>query len=116
MKTKINNPIIPVVHNNTPYTPEQIQEQPVVGRVTNKWRERNITLYEHPENPENVISVGKSFCGNKIVVAVEKRTAWNRAIYYFDLPRLHPDYGKISTNKVSITFDELWYLIECVRE
>ena len=54
----------------------------VIGATVSKWRERNITLLEHPLDPGKVISVGVTFDGRMTVIAEEPRTAWATALAY----------------------------------
>jgi len=68
------------IHNSTLYTPEQIAAQPVLFTVKNNWRQRNITVHEHPALPESVISVGVNFDGKMTVIADETREQWARQI------------------------------------
>lgn len=68
-----------MLHNNTEFTMEQIREMPFIGRTVNKWRQRNIILYEAP-NKENVISVGTTFDNQMTVVAEEPRSCWAAAL------------------------------------
>ena len=78
MKTTIDGEII--TYNSTLYTPEQIAALPVLFTVKSNWRQRNITIYQHPVLPDSVISVGVYFDGRKVVIADETREQWARQI------------------------------------
>jgi hypothetical protein len=68
------------IHNHTRWTAEQIAAMPVVATSVNNWRRRNITLHQHPEQPDSVLSVGITFDGKMKVIAEEGKVLWMRAL------------------------------------
>jgi len=70
------------IHNNTQFTLEQIQQFPVLGTTVNKWRERNITLHQHPHDENMVVSVGVTFDRNMTVISEETKQDWVTALDY----------------------------------
>jgi len=71
-----------MTHNNTNLTEQQIVNLPLLGKTINNWRQREITLLQHPEHLDRVISVGHSFDGKQIVIADEEKSAWATALDY----------------------------------
>jgi hypothetical protein len=80
------------IHNNTSFTYEEITKFKRLAITINEWRQRNITLYQHPNDPERVISVGVTFNNSMIVVADEAKTLYQTALDY-------AKRGKIYTNE-----------------
>lgn len=70
------------IHNNTQFTLEQVERFKRIGETINKWRGRRITLYEHPEFPDHVISDGITFDNSMRVICQEPRTDWTTALDY----------------------------------
>jgi hypothetical protein len=73
------------VHNNTPFSLDEIAKFAVLGETVNKWRQRNITLYQHPTETDMVVSVGTIFGQldySMTVIAVEPKDAWATALDY----------------------------------
>jgi hypothetical protein len=70
------------VANRTIYTLEEIAKFPVLATTTSNWRQRNITLYQHPIHADSVISVGITFDGTLTVVAEELKDQWATALDY----------------------------------
>lgn len=70
------------VHNHTHYTLAEIRTFPKLGTTVNKWRGRNIDLYQHPSRADHVISVGITFDGEMTVVVSEPKTDWATALDY----------------------------------
>ena len=75
-------PAAPAVHNHTPYTPEQVAGLVLLGRTVSSWRQRNISLYQHPEMADQVVSVGVTFDQAMTVLSVEPKSAWVTALAY----------------------------------
>lgn len=48
----------------------------LLGTFRNNWRERNVSLYEHPTDPESIVSVGVGFHDGKETVCEELRIAY----------------------------------------
>ncbi len=72
----------PVVHNNTTFTVDEVKALKPLGDTTNKWRQRNIILFQHPNDADRVISYGTTFDGGMIVIADELKTDWIVALDY----------------------------------
>lgn len=70
------------MHNNTPFTWDEIASMPVIGTTVNNWRGRHITLRQHPHWPDSVVSVGVTFDGAMTVAAVEEKSDWAVALEY----------------------------------
>lgn len=70
------------IHNRTAFSLDQIRGFPHLGRTVSEWRQRSIDLYQHPGEPEQVVSVGVTFDGAMTVVAVEPKTDWTVALDY----------------------------------
>jgi hypothetical protein len=47
--------------NTTQYTLEQIKKLPVLKTFKNDWRQRYVTVHQHPDDKNMVISVGIPF-------------------------------------------------------
>lgn len=71
-----------IEHNNTPWELKHIESLPLLGTTVNKWRQRNIRLFEHPIEPTALVSVGETFDGSTRVIAEEPRSAWATALDY----------------------------------
>lgn len=67
-------------HNHTPFTIAEITAMPLMFTVQNNWRQRNVTVYEHPSDAGKVVSVGISFDQRMVVIAEETREEWARQI------------------------------------
>lgn len=63
--------------NNTGYTPEQIDEMPVLLTLRNNWRQRTVVVHPHPIKPESLITVGVPFQGGEAVICEESRRDWS---------------------------------------
>lgn len=70
------------IHNNTQLSIEEIGRLPVLGKTVSKWRQRNITLRQHPTKEDYVISVGVTFDGTMMVISEEPKCAWTVALEY----------------------------------
>jgi hypothetical protein len=64
------------VYNNSDESWDTIKGLKLIGKTVNKWRGRNINLFEHPTNPDNVIAVGTTFDGKMTVVTDDPRHDW----------------------------------------
>lgn len=82
MKTSIKKPVANQTFNRTEFSKEQIASLEFIGNTVNNWSNRNIKLYVHPTNPDNVISIGTTFDGGMTVIADETRLAWATALDY----------------------------------
>lgn len=59
--------------NTTQYTLEQIKKLPVLKTFKNDWRQRYVTVYQHPDNNNMVISVGIPFNGGGATICEETK-------------------------------------------
>lgn len=69
-------------HNSTCFSDEEIAKLKLIGRVVNNWRQRNVNLYEHPSDPNSLISEGITFDGQMRVICDESRQEWATALDY----------------------------------
>lgn len=81
-KQSITKPVVNQTFNCTEFTKEQIASLEFIGNTVNNYSNRNIRLYVHPTNPDNVISIGTTFNGEMTVIADETRLAWATALDY----------------------------------
>lgn len=70
------------VINNTSLRPEDIFGLHLIGSTISKWRQRNINLYQDPDDDNFVISVGITFNGERQIIAREKKEDWATALDY----------------------------------
>lgn len=70
------------IHNNTQFSIEEILRMSVIGNVVSKWRQRNITLRQHPTKEDHVVSVGVTFNETVMVLSEEPKCAWTVALEY----------------------------------
>lgn len=84
MKTTIRKNAKPAmaIHNNTEYSLEVIGTLTVIGTTVNNWMQRNIVLYNHPDDKGRVISVGTTFDNSMQVIADDESSVWSTAIDY----------------------------------
>lgn len=75
--------------NNTSFPVQEIEKFPVLGKTVNKWRQRNITLYAHPSNPDRLISVGITFDGTRTIICDEEKKQWTVALEYASLGKVY---------------------------
>ena len=66
--------------NSEGFTVASVDGKPVIGCLTNNWRQKWVTVYAHPTNKTQVISVGRTFDGKHTDVCVEDRQAYERVI------------------------------------
>ena len=67
--------------NNTGYTREEIAKQKILGSFHNEWRQRNVSIYEHPEHDYEVITIGYPCDGvSEPIICVEKKSLFFRYI------------------------------------
>ena len=71
-----------ITHNNTTFTEADIEAMPVLGSTVSKWRQRNITLRQHPHWADHVVSVGITFNGGLCVISAESKLDWRVALEY----------------------------------
>jgi hypothetical protein len=66
--------------NSEGITAKDVEGKPVIGLLDNKWRQRRVTVYDHPTNPDMVISVGQPYDNSEAIVCVEPREEYTRVI------------------------------------
>lgn len=76
-----------MIYNNTKLTLEDVKKRKMVGKCHNKWRGRNISLYEH--NETEVISVGVSFDLKDTFVCVDEKSGHANALAVFPETYVH---------------------------
>ncbi len=74
MKT-VRTPVAEV-KNNTKFEIVEILQQPVLHHYKSNWRQRDVTLFEHPEDNTRVLSIGITFCGSKMIVCDDPKTSF----------------------------------------
>lgn len=56
-------------------------DEKIIGKMRNNWRRRRVTIYEIPDDPMHVHTIGISFDeGVKPVDVIEDRESWERTI------------------------------------
>lgn len=75
-------PVKQDVYNNTTFTMDEIKKFQVLGTTASKWRQRDVTLLQHPTDANSVVSVGVAFDRTAVVIAVEPREDWKTALDY----------------------------------
>ncbi len=79
MKRNEQKPSVPVIHNayNLPWSLDVIRTFPRYGGFRNEWRGRYVDVYQIPPDKieermkEHVVSVGASFDGKTVTIALE---------------------------------------------
>jgi len=72
------------MNNNTPYTIEQIEAMEIIGAFKNNWRQRNVRIYQHPDYPDSVVTLGRPFDGSSEICTVEDKKNFQRFIGFFN--------------------------------
>jgi hypothetical protein len=57
--------------NNTEASLSYIEALPIVGKIKNNWRERNVTLHARPNTPDMLYMIGVSFDNSLKIVTYE---------------------------------------------
>ena len=70
------------IFNHTSFSQSTIESFSYLGFTVSKWRQRNIKLYQHPTEPQTVISVGTTFDNEMMVIAAEPKSGWQTALDY----------------------------------
>ena len=78
-----------IEHNHTPWSLDTIRTFPVIGQTVNQWRQRTVTLYEHPDVLSMVVTVGITFDQSMCVCAVEDRRHWRTALSYISQGKVY---------------------------
>ena len=72
-------------HNSTAWTEEQIKEFPLLGTFKNNWRRRTVSVYEHPDQPTRVVTVGRGQGPyDDTVICSEFRDGYGRQLQFGD--------------------------------
>lgn len=79
----------PTIHNRTSLSLSEIEKLPLLASTVSKWRNRNIKLYQHPDQPDHVISVGLTFDKRSIICVVETKSTWHLALEYAERGKLY---------------------------
>ena len=81
--SKKSAPIVKMeIANKTKWSLAEIAAMPVLGTTVSNWRQRDITLHQHPNDADSVISVGITFDQRLTVVAEETKEMWFTALDY----------------------------------
>jgi len=72
--------------NPTCVPDDMVRELTVLKTGRNNWRNRNITLYQHPVHADRVISDGMAFDASKRVIADDAKAEWMLGIPYLQIP------------------------------
>ena len=59
------------------------EQLPLLGSFKSNWRRRDVTIHDHPERTEDVVSIGRPFDGSEAIVCVEHRSAYHNEIGRF---------------------------------
>ena len=62
-------------------------QTPVIGVMQNNWRRRLVKIYDHPDERDQVITVGEPFDGGNPIICCEFRSAWAHTLKMY--PRIH---------------------------
>ena len=71
-------------YNNTNFSQEEITNLLKIGHIKSNWRQREIGIYEHPNDPLKVISIGVDFDHSKRVICEDDRSDWKEFIGKFN--------------------------------
>ena len=82
----------PQVYNHSGIPTEDVTKLQLIGCTVNKWRGRNIALYQHPTEADKVVSHGTTFDKKMIVIAVDNKSDWKTALDYIA-------HGKVYTSE-----------------
>ena len=72
------------VFNNTKFSLEEIANLLKLGHLKSNWRQREIGIYEHPNDPLRVISVGTDFDQSQKVICDDERSVWEEFVGSFN--------------------------------
>ena len=72
-----------ITHNKTPWDELTILDQfAYLGYMKNLWRQRDVCLYDHPSEPDQLVTIGYAHDGSVRVIVVEPRSAYATALEY----------------------------------
>ena len=66
--------------NNTGFELATIETWPLLFTVRNNYRERTVTVYNHPTDTELLITVGKPFDGGGPAICWERKSDWRSSL------------------------------------
>jgi hypothetical protein len=97
MKTKTTNAKTTksngtVTYNNTHFTQVQIDNMVNLGMTVNNWRQRNVWLLQHPNDPDMVVSIGITFDQSMKVISAEPKSAWATALDYISQGKVYTSH------------------------
>ncbi len=61
----------PIIHNHTKSTIDEIRARPIIGKIRNEWRQRDVVLHES-DTTGWAYMIGSTFDGSMIVVTLEE--------------------------------------------
>lgn len=70
--------------NNTPFTEDEIRAMERIGFFKNNWRQRRVSIYQHPNYPDQVVAMGEPFDGSAPICTVEDKAAYKQYIGSFN--------------------------------
>ena len=62
---------------------EEVEVTEKIGHLKNNWRRREVGIWEHPTNPDWVVTIGKGFDGGSDAFCIEKKEEWKGNIGNF---------------------------------
>jgi hypothetical protein len=62
---------------------DDVRKLDAIGFQNNQWRQRNVTVYQHPINVDKVVTVGESFDDTNIIICEESKDNWQNCIRKF---------------------------------
>jgi hypothetical protein len=62
---------------------DDVRKLDTIGFQNNQWRQRNVTVYQHPINADKVVTVGESFDDTKVFICEEYKDDWKNCIRKF---------------------------------
>ena len=86
-RLKLRNPVQPKpqppqVYNHSGILTEDVTKLQLIGCTVNKWRGRNIALYQHPTEEDKVVAHGTTFDNKMIVITADLKSEWAVALDY----------------------------------
>jgi len=69
-----------MIYNRTTFSKDDAMRLPLLKTVRSEWRRRTITLHQHPEDDNLIVSIGCSWDSDDVVICVETRSDWRREL------------------------------------
>jgi cephalosporin-C deacetylase-like acetyl esterase len=66
-------------------THQEAAKLPEIGKLKNNWRERTVSVRQHPTDPQKVVSIGVPFGGGAPIVCEEGADGYAREIAMYPL-------------------------------